>query len=124
RCGRDLAVGAAIADLVEAELVEPLPAAAARGGGDADRFEVAGPAAGRDRGDDRALLCAHAERIGRVLDVHTRELASVACPDDSTHQVVRIRRVGPRGGGLGLLDELAHPANWKRARVVSVPSRP
>ena len=41
RRGAELAVVGAVADLADPELVEPLPAAAARRGGDPDRLEVA-----------------------------------------------------------------------------------
>ena len=102
--GADLAVVAAVAHLVDPELVEPLPAAAARRGGDPDRLEVAGPAAGRDGGGDRVLLGADPERVGGVLDVHAGELAPVARPDDGADEVVRVRRVRVRRRGLGLLD--------------------
>jgi hypothetical protein len=50
----------------------------ARRGGDPDRLEVAGPAAGDDGARDRDLLCADSERIGGVLDVHALEDAAVA----------------------------------------------
>src|SRR5581483_1314134 len=122
----DLPVGAAVADRADPELVEPLAAAAARRGRDPDRLEVARPAAGGDRGGDRALLGAHAERVGGVLDVDARELAPVARAHDRADEVARVGRVGPRRGGLRLLDEVAaaHPASWKRTSVVSAPSRP
>src|SRR5262249_53783781 len=120
----DLAAGRAVADLVEAELVEPLPAAAARGGGDADRLEVARTAARGDCGHDRALLRADAGWIGGGLDVHASELAAVPRAHDGADEVVRIRRVGTRRSSLRFLDEVGHPANWNSASVVSVPSTP
>src|SRR5262249_4583003 len=119
-----LAVRGAVADLVEAELGEPLAAAAARRRGDPDRLEVARATAGGDRSDDRALLGTDTERICGVLDVDAGELAAVPRADDGADAVVRVRRVCPRRRRLGLLDEVRHPANWNSASVVSAPSRP
>ena len=53
-----------------------------------------------------ALLGADPERVGGVLDVDAGELAAVARPHDGADEVVRVGRVGARGGGLGLLDEI------------------
>src|SRR5205807_563950 len=120
----DRAACVAVADLVEAELVQPLPAAAARSGGDADRDEVARPAARGHGGCDRGALGADPERIGGVLDVDARELAAVARTDDCADEVARIRRVGANRSSLGLRDELAHRASWKSVSVVNEPSSP
>ena len=111
--GADLAVVAAVADLADPELVQPLPAAAARRRGDPDRLEVARAVAGRDRGRDRRLLGADPERVRGVLDVHALELAPVARPHDRADEVVRVRRVRLRGRRLRLLDEVAAHASWK-----------
>src|SRR5581483_6119007 len=107
----------------DAELVQPLPAAAARRSGDADRRQLARPYAGRDRRRDRAPLSADSERIRRVLDVDAAELAPVAGAHDGADPVVRVRRVRVRGSRLGTLDELGtHAASWKRASAVRDPS--
>src|SRR5262249_32935767 len=122
RDGADLAVGAAIRDLADPELVQPLAAAAARRRGDPDRREVAGTAARAHGGDDRRLLGADPERVRRVRDVQGGELAPVARPDDRADEVVRVRRICLRRRRVRLLDEVAaHAASWKRARAVSVP---
>ena len=65
-------------DALDAHLVQPLPAAAARRRGDRGDDEVPGPVALRDRPRERRPLRAHAERIGGVLDVHALDHAAVA----------------------------------------------
>ena len=121
---RDRPVGAPEAHLADPELGEPLAAAAARRGGDPDRGEVARPIAGGDCPDDRALLGADAERIGRVLHVHALELTPVARADDRADEIVRVRRVRLRRNRLRLFDEPAHGVSWKTARVTSAPRAP
>src|SRR6185503_3148579 len=87
RRGANLAVVVAVRDLVDPELVEPLPAAAARRSDDPDRLEVTRPATRGHGGGDRVLLRADPERIGRVLDVDAGELAPVARAHDRTDEV-------------------------------------
>ena len=62
---------------LDAELDEPLPATAARGGRDRHRHDIARPDALGDRAPQRAALCADAEWVGGVLDVHARDHAPV-----------------------------------------------
>jgi hypothetical protein len=106
--------------------VQPLAAAAARRRGDRYRLEIAGPAAGGDGRDDRALLGADTERVGRVLDVDSLEDASVAGQDRGADEVAGIRRVGARGYlGRPLVKlGIAQGATWKRTSVSSAPSVP
>src|SRR5207244_3447404 len=90
---------------VEAELVQPLPAAAAGRGG--DRYLLQLPRAvalGHGAGEGRALG-ADAERVGGVLDVDAGDDAAVAGAHGGADVEARVRRVGPLGGRARLLEE-------------------
>ena len=69
--GCDRAVLAAEAHLTDPPLVEPLPAAAARRGGDADRSQVAGPVAPR-RPQRRSPTSRHRRRADRQRSRRSR----------------------------------------------------
>src|SRR5262245_47899727 len=111
---------------IETELPQPLPAAAARRRGDADRLEVTRPTALGDRPRDRRLLGANSERVRSVLDIHTLERPPVARENHGTDEVIRVRRVRPPRRRARPLDEfLARHANtWNKASVISAPSTP
>src|SRR5215831_4968086 len=120
RVADDLALAVPERHPVDAELVEPLAAAAARRRRDADRLEVARPAAGDDGTADRALLRAHAEGVRRVLHVHAFEDAPVPRPHGRADEVVRVGRIRALSDrDRPLVELLAHASTWKTTSVTS-----
>ncbi len=86
-------------DAVEAELEQPLAAAAAGRRGDRDRLDVARADALCDGAREAAALGADPERIGSVLDVDARDDAAVAEEERGADVELRVRRVGRPGRG-------------------------
>src|SRR5207247_1846299 len=82
-----------IDDPVDPELGEALPAAAAGRGRHREHLDVAGTVALGDRGRQRRLLRADAERIRGVLDVDAFEHPSVPHADHGADVEVGVRRV-------------------------------
>ena len=81
---------------LEPELEQPLAAAAARGGGDRDRLDLAGAHPLRRCTGEGAALGADAERIRRVLDVDARDDAAVPQERRRAHLELRVGGVGGR----------------------------
>ena len=117
-------------DPLDAHLVQPLPAPAARRRGDRRDDEVAGPVPLGDRARERRPLRAHAERIRGVLDVHALDHAAVAREHraarrgSSSTAHTRAPRPRPRRRGAPRRSaaDVAHPNAWKRKSVTSAPS--
>src|SRR5919198_661229 len=122
----DLSLRRRVGDPLDPELVQPLPAAAARRRVDRDRLEVVALVALRDRSRERGALGADAERIGGVLDVHALDHVALARQDGGADLEARVRRVRALGDGDGALVELlvGHVKTWKRTSSPSAPRTP
>src|SRR5579884_1389637 len=120
-------VGPPEANLVEAPLVQPLPAAAAGRGGDRDRLHLPRLHTLARRLDDRRPLGADPERVGGVLDVRCRIDPAVPGSEGGADAVARVGRVGVDGGLLRrsqqpVVRHRAAPAPYRKHPFLLTPS--